>query len=178
MITWWKHGDIRWLRRQFENGWWWVITLIFCLTLFGTWHLAPLFWTLGKNLVYHVLVLDWTWWQLNTWCKFKTWRKPGETLGSSPFFDLVTSWWICKSWWKPGAFTRFLPYLVKTWWNGKTWWKRGEFTRFFFNLVKTWWNGKTWWKRGEFTRFFFNLVKTWWNGKTWWKPGEFTSFFF
>ena len=127
--TWWKPGDF------------FVVNTKKCFTGSKFTKRSVLSLLFGENYVF-------SWWK---WIENLIGPKPGE--------NLVKTWWIFKTWWKPDEFSKPGENLVKTWWklgenSLKTWWKPGE------NLVKTWW------KLGE------NLVKTWWIFKTWWKPGE------
>ena len=123
---------------------------------------------MSTGLTVKSLTNMWWTWEIGTGWKPGEITKPGENLVkfSKPgenlvnFQNLLKTWWIFKTWWKPGDFQN----LVKTW---KTSWNPGEFSKLgknlvnFQNLVKTWWIVKTWWKRGEFL--------------TCSKPGEFSK---
>ena len=149
--TWWKPGDF------------FVVNTKKCFTGSKFTKRSVLSLLFGENYVF-------SWWK---WIENLIGPKPGE--------NLVKTWWIFKTWWKPDEFSKPGENWVKTGWKPgenlvKTRWKLGE------NLVKTWWKlaenlVKTWWKLGE------NLVKTRWKlgenlvnfqnlVKTWWKPGQ------
>ena len=143
------HFDARLVFSPLAQTWWHFKTHILMSTGLTVKSLTNMWWT----------------WEIGTGWKPGEITKPGENLVkfSKPgenlvnFQNLVKTWWIFKTWWKPGDFQN----LLKTWWIFKTWWKPGDFQ----NLVKTW---KTSWNPGEFSKLgknlvnFQNLVKTRW----------------
>ena len=188
--TWWKPGEISRPGQNLVH----VQNLVKTWWIFKTWWEPGEFSKLGENLVISLLwtrrsVLQipnspkevfWAYFLVKIMCFH------GEN-GSKISLDqnLVKTWWIFKTWWKPDELSKPGENLVKTWWKlgenlVKTRCKLGE------NLVKAWWklgenSVKTWWKLGEnlvkTCVNFENLVKTWWKPgensvKTWWKLGE------
>ena len=156
--TWWKPGEISRPGENLVNVQKLGENLVNVQNLVKTWWIFKTWWKpgefskLGENLVISLLrtrrsVLQvpnspkevfWAYFLVNIMCF-------NAENGSKISLDqnLVKTWWIFKTWWKPDEFSKRGENLVETWWKlGETWWKPGE------NLVKTWW------KRAE------NLVKT------------------
>ena len=202
----------RWIFKTWWKTWWNFQTWWKTWWMFKTWWKPGEFSKLGENLVnFQNLVKTWWflcceheevfyrfqihqkkcfeptfWWKL---CVFMV--KNGSKISLDQ--NLVKTWWIFKTWWKPDELSKPGENLVKTWWKlGETWWKTrcklGE--KFGESLVKTWWKlgenlvktrWKTWWKPVWILKTWWkpdekpgeNSVKTWW--KTWWKPGEFSK---